>query len=779
MAYDPTARYELFKSDGTAAGTYMVKDICPSGSSSPNNLTAVGSEVYFSANDGTHGVELWKSDGTSAGTVEVIDINPGLADSYPSALASVNGTLFFTATDGVHGFELWKSDGTSGGTTMVKDVEPGATDSIPSYLTNVDGTLFFAANDGTHGYELWKSDGTSGGTVMLKDIDPGSVGSMPDHLTAVGSTLFFTASDGTDGTQLWKSDGTAGGTVMVRNINPGGSSPTNLVNMNGMLYFAATTSTYGNELWQSDGTAVGTTQLADIYAGEPSSNPTNFVVVGSTLFFTATDALHPTRLWMGTFPGCSSLTDVRVDSTLSTSTYGQSVSFTVNVSGGGPTPTGTVQFLVDGADLGTDVTLAGGSATSPTTMLLGAGNHTVEADYSGDSNYSANTGTCTQGMSKAHLTVTADPQSKAYGAAVPALTYRISGFVNGDTSSTVGGTPGLSTSAASSSPVGAYPITVTAGTLSAANYDFPNLVNGTLTVNKSQLTVTADSKLKIYGAPLPALTATLSGFVNGDTSSVVSGAPALTTAATAASHVTGSSYPVFVSVGSLWAANYSFAFVNGALSLNPAPLSITANNAAMAQGTAVPPLSVSYGGFVNGDSAANLATQPTFATPASPQSPAGAYPILAGGASSPDFAIHYASGVLIISPAPVRILNVSIQAVRLGKTRKTTPVIVLQFSGSLNAADAQLLGNFSLTTIPTSKKQKSKAVALSQATYNPANNTVRLMTRKPLVLNPPLRLTANFLRLLDTLGDALGGNHEGQQGGILAATLSKKRVTMG
>ena len=290
--------------------------------------------------------------------------------------------------------------------------------------------------------------------------------------------------------------------------------------------------------------------------------------------------------------------------------------------------------------------------------------------------------------------------------------------------------------------------------------------------------MTADSKIKIYGAPLPTLTATLSGFVNGDTPSVVSGAPALTTAATAAGHVTGSSYPVFVSVGSLRAANYSFVFVNGALSLNPAPLFITANNAGMTQGAAVPPLSVSYSGFVNGDSAANLATQPTLATPASPLSPAGTYPILAGGASSPDYAINYASGVLIVTPAPVRILNVSIQAVRLGKARKTTQVIVLQFSGSLNAADAQRLGNYSLTTIPTSKKQKSKAVALSQSTYDPANNTVRLLTRKPLVLKPSLRLTANSLGLHDTLGHSLGGNHQGQQGEVFAATLSKKRVTM-
>ena len=130
------------------------------------------------------------------------------------------------------------------------------------------------------------------------------------------------------------------------------------------------------------------------------------------------------------------------------------------------------------------MTLAGGSATSPSTTLLGAGNHTVEADYSGDSNYSASSGTFTQGVSKAHLTVTADPQGKTYGAAVPALTYRISGFVNGDTSSAVSGTPGLSTSAASSSPVAHTRSPFRPAPCRRPTTTSPTWLDGTLTVNK-------------------------------------------------------------------------------------------------------------------------------------------------------------------------------------------------------------------------------------------------------------------------------------------------------
>ena len=104
---------------------------------------------------------------------------------------------------------------------------------------------------------------------------------------------------------------------------------------------------------------------------------------------------------MGTFTVGSSLPQVSVGSTLPGSTYGQSVSFTVSVSGGGPTPTGTVQFLVNGTDSGTALTLSGGSATSPSTTLLGAGNHTVKASYSGDPNYAANSGTYTEVVNQA------------------------------------------------------------------------------------------------------------------------------------------------------------------------------------------------------------------------------------------------------------------------------------------------------------------------------------------------------------------------------------------
>ena len=94
-------------------------------------LTNVDGTLYFEASNATDGFELWKSDGTAAGTVMVKDINPGPDGSNPSDLTNVNGTLYFEANDGPNGAELWKSDGTAAGTVMVKDIDPGPTSSDP------------------------------------------------------------------------------------------------------------------------------------------------------------------------------------------------------------------------------------------------------------------------------------------------------------------------------------------------------------------------------------------------------------------------------------------------------------------------------------------------------------------------------------------------------------------------------------------------------------------------------------------------------------------------
>ena len=299
-AADPINGAELWKSDGTAAGTVIVKDIVAGVNGySPNNLTNVNGSLFFATHDGINGLELWKSDGSASGTQMVRDIRAGSGSSGPASLTNVNGTLFFNANDGSSGDELWKSDGTSVGTVLVKDIRAGSFRADPDSLTNVNGTLFFSANDGSKGEELWKSDGTNAGTVIVKDIRPGLNSSLPRLLTNVGGTLFFIANDGTSGYELWKSDGTIAGTVMVNDVSVGSrsSNPSRLTNINGILYFQATNLTNGYELWRSDGTASGTLMVKDIRVGSSSSGALSFTEVNGTVFFSANDGANGYELW--------------------------------------------------------------------------------------------------------------------------------------------------------------------------------------------------------------------------------------------------------------------------------------------------------------------------------------------------------------------------------------------------------------------------------------------------------------------------------------------------
>jgi ELWxxDGT repeat protein len=101
----------------------MMKDIHPGG------FTVFNGALYFAADDGVNGYELWKSDGTAAGTVMVKNINTAAgASSYPYDFTVLNGALYFQADDGVNGYELWQSDGTGANTQLLKDICPGVCD---------------------------------------------------------------------------------------------------------------------------------------------------------------------------------------------------------------------------------------------------------------------------------------------------------------------------------------------------------------------------------------------------------------------------------------------------------------------------------------------------------------------------------------------------------------------------------------------------------------------------------------------------------------------------
>lgn len=333
---------ELWKSDGSVEGTRLLKDIAQGAANGyVDNLTLVGSTIFFTASNAIDGNELWKSDGTEQGTVLVRDIRPGPGGSSPFRLLNVAGTLYFFANDGSSGYELWKSDGTSGGTVQVRDIVPGSGSLVVTSSASLNGLLVFSGSDGSVGAELWRSDGTSAGTFLLLDIQPGSGSSNPGTFAQVGNFLYFSANDGTNGAELWRTGGTPASTSLVRNINPGssGSYPFSLTNLSGVLCFQATSSS-GAELWRSDGTAVGTVQIKDIRIGSYSSSPSALTNIAGMLYFSADDGITGRELWRsdGTPIGTTLVQDLNPGSTGSSPsefmTNNGSIFFTANTNAG-------------------------------------------------------------------------------------------------------------------------------------------------------------------------------------------------------------------------------------------------------------------------------------------------------------------------------------------------------------------------------------------------------------------------------------------------------------
>jgi ELWxxDGT repeat protein len=349
-AWDKHHGEELWKTDGTQRGTKLIKDInpdlppgarcqqgdcgIPKGWSHPDTVTVMGKQVFFAADDGKHGVELWKSDGTAKGTTLVKDINTVRGNSNPNdkgdaltrsaeveKLFVVGKTLYFRASDGKHGEELWKSDGTKSGTKLVKDINPAAPAPINTAckrrkscvgsswvddITVVGKTaagrrIYFTAIDGKHGLELWKSDGTAKGTKLVKNINPTSAREASDigNLVALRKRLYFSANDGKHGLELWKSDGTRSGTKLVKDIKPGkaDSNPDQLTAFKGRLLFSADDGVHGTEMWRSNGTKANTALLINLEPGAVGSEPGELTTSGPFLYFAASTPSAGEELW--------------------------------------------------------------------------------------------------------------------------------------------------------------------------------------------------------------------------------------------------------------------------------------------------------------------------------------------------------------------------------------------------------------------------------------------------------------------------------------------------
>jgi ELWxxDGT repeat protein len=272
-----------------AAQVSLVKDIYVGHTDSfggdPNHLIVYKGATLFALSDGDFGRELWKTDGTPAGTIMLKDISPGSFSSNPSKFIEVDNILYFVANDAAHGPELWRTDGTEEGTRLVKDINPGMEGSNITWITNVGSKIYLFASDGEHGNELWKSDGTEVGTVMVKDIYPGKAHSGIYAFNEYKGMLFMSADDGEHGRELWRSDGTVDGTFMVLDIEPGltESSPEEFEVFQNKLYISVP----GSGIWRSDGTAVGTALVMSMFYSGSVYTYSNLTAGASHLYFHA------------------------------------------------------------------------------------------------------------------------------------------------------------------------------------------------------------------------------------------------------------------------------------------------------------------------------------------------------------------------------------------------------------------------------------------------------------------------------------------------------------
>ena len=278
------------------------------------------------------------------------------------------------------------------------------------------------------------------------------------------------------------------------------------------------------------------------------------------------------------------------------------------------------------------------------------GTYAITANGAVDPNYIITYVPGTLTITTATLTITADNRSSTYASAIPALIASYSGFVNGDTQASLSMQPTLTTTATMASPAGTYAITASGAV--DGNYTI-TYITGTLTISTATLIITASDQSKVYGTSNPALTVIYSGFVNGDTQAILTAQPTVTCTATTASSV--GTYAISACCA-LADANYNITYLSGTLTVTPAVLTITANDASKTFGEVNPVFTVTYSGFVNNDSPAKLTATPLVTTIAVTTSPVGQYPIMASGAESADYTFTYVPGVLTIIPLPPNII---------------------------------------------------------------------------------------------------------------------------
>lgn len=355
-----TVNNSLYATDGTDAGTRLLRTFGGGFVNAWNNFVVEGGAAYLFADDGGGaGVEVWRTDGTVSGTVALTNLSDNSVALNPTGFAGVvsNSVTFmasrppdyglwainnsasgavllqqfmmvsqpFVKTAGYIYFPgqtsfspggymgLWRTNGTNAGTTAVLD-SFGGTNSVPTLASIANGSyrnaamaalrsgkLVFSGLHAPDGNELWSTHGTTSTTVYLKDILPGNGSSTPD-LVAVGDWVIVSADEGVDGRALWLTDGTVTNTRRLLDLEPGPEAAYigQMRYTQGMFYVSGSGNTTPETLWawRLSPSIEGDLPQVTVLVGEPF-----------TYAFTGTGVLTPTfSVVSGTLPPGLTLT---------------------------------------------------------------------------------------------------------------------------------------------------------------------------------------------------------------------------------------------------------------------------------------------------------------------------------------------------------------------------------------------------------------------------------------------------------------------------------------
>ena len=348
VADDGSNGLELWRTNGTELGTEMVKDINPGSESgspflfSDQTFIVHNNIYYFNANDGVHGYELWRSDGTEAGTFLLKDIVNG-GDGSPDHFVAFRDTLFFLTRDFA---EVWKTDGTEEGTVdvpaldinglfiqppmhvvgdkilmaaedafdtdfgnelwsysvdedkfeLVKDINPGESDGLrldQVFTPFKDGLLFDGDNgNGDHGGQLWFTDGSTAGTRLIETFPRAFFVGMVSSITALGERAVFSVEHPNLGQEIYATDGTQANTLLLHDVYPGSRSGIDrfgyfFIHENLAFFTGNRGQDEGMELFSTDGTDQSLIYYGDTNEGRANAEVSDFYSWNGDLYLSA------------------------------------------------------------------------------------------------------------------------------------------------------------------------------------------------------------------------------------------------------------------------------------------------------------------------------------------------------------------------------------------------------------------------------------------------------------------------------------------------------------